>query len=51
MDSVGIGDVDGMTVEQRIRRCLILEKMNKSPRYGKKLGLVDVSNSLLVFQN
>lgn len=32
-----------MTVEQRIRRCLLLEKMQKNKAYSEKLGLEDIS--------
>ena len=30
-----------MSVEQRIKRCLLLEKMQKNPEYSRKLGLED----------
>lgn len=30
-----------MSVEQRVRRCLLLEKMKKDPEYSRKLGLED----------
>ena len=32
-----------MTVEQRIKRCLLAEKMQEQEAYSKKLGLTDVS--------
>lgn len=32
-----------MTVEQRIRRCILLEKMQKNKAYSEKLGLEDIS--------
>ncbi len=32
-----------MTIDQRIRRCILLEKMNKNLDYAKKFGLEDIS--------
>ena len=32
-----------MTVEQRSRRCILLEKMRQNEEFAKKLGLKDVS--------
>ena len=32
-----------VTVEQRIKRCLLAEKMQEQEAYSKKLGLTDVS--------
>lgn len=32
-----------MTVEQRIRMCLLIEKIQKQKEYGEKLGLEDIS--------
>lgn len=32
-----------MTVDQRIRRCILLEKMQKNKAYSEKLGLEDIS--------
>ena len=32
-----------MTVEQRIKRCLLAEKMQEQEAYSKNLGLTDVS--------
>lgn len=32
-----------MTVEQRILRCILLEKMQKNKAYSEKLGLIDIS--------
>lgn len=32
-----------LTTAQRIRRCILLEKIKNCPKYGKKLGLKDTS--------
>ncbi len=32
-----------MPVKQRIRKCLLIEKINKQRDYSEKLGLEDVS--------
>lgn len=32
-----------MTVEQRIRMCLLIEKIQKQKEYSEKLGLEDIS--------
>ena len=32
-----------MTIEQRIRRCLLIEKMYQHKAYSEKLGLEDIS--------
>ena len=32
-----------MTVEQRIRTCLLIEKMHEQKAYSEKLGLVNTS--------
>ena len=32
-----------MTVEQRIKRCLLIEKMHAKKEYSQKLGLEDKS--------
>lgn len=32
-----------MTVEQRIRRCILIEKMHENKDYSEKLSLEDIS--------
>ena len=32
-----------MNIEERIKMCLIIEKMYKNKEYSKKLGLLDIS--------
>ena len=32
-----------MTAAERIRKCIVLEKINQYPEYSKKLGHVDKS--------
>lgn len=32
-----------MTAAERIRKCIVLEKINQYPEYSKKLGLIDKS--------
>lgn len=36
-----------MTVEQRIKICLLIEKMNRQKSYSKKLGLENVSKFMM----
>ena len=33
-----------MNIEQRIRECILIEKLEKHAEYGKKLGIEDVSS-------
>ncbi len=32
-----------MSIEQRIRECILIEKLEKQAEYGKRLGIEDVS--------
>lgn len=32
-----------MTVEERIRRCILIEKMSRQKAYSEKIGLEDTS--------
>lgn len=37
------GSWQAMTVERRVRMCLLVEKMKKQKAYSEKLGLEDLS--------